>query len=117
MFIVSFLSSLYRYNDGSIPSTATADGNTLTLSAPSVDDSGNYTCSFRNASYTFALMINPAPPSPTTNRNSKKTFYLFIFMYKSMYNVSDKIIFILEKFGQQPCTKTLAPFLSNIKNL
>ncbi|XP_019851589.1 PREDICTED: uncharacterized protein LOC109581702 isoform X1 [Amphimedon queenslandica] len=68
---------MWTYNDGSLPSTATADGNTLTLSSPSVDDSGNYTCSFRNASYTFALMINPTPP-PTTDTNALPQYVVFI---------------------------------------
>ena len=82
MFIVSFLSSLYRYNDGSIPSTATADGNTLTLSTPSVDDSGNYKCSFRNVSYTFALMITPAPTTsvatPDNSAGNSEQVYIIV---------------------------------------
>ena len=69
--IFNFISCVYSYNDGPLPSTARANGNTLTISSPSVSDSGNYTCSFRDASYTFALTIDPTPPGPTVATSSK----------------------------------------------
>ena len=69
--VFNFISLVCSYNDGPLPSTAQANGNTLTISSPSVSDSGNYTCSFRDASYTFALTINPTPPGPTDATSSK----------------------------------------------
>lgn len=69
--IFNFISCVCSYNDGPLPSTARAIGNTLTISSPSVSDSGNYTCSFRDASYTFALTINPTP-TPTLDDTSGK---------------------------------------------
>ena len=68
--VFNFISLVCSYNDGPLPRTARANGNTLTISSPSVSDSGNYTCSFRDASYTFALTINPTP-RPTVDTSSK----------------------------------------------
>ena len=69
--IFNFISCVCSYNDGPLPSTARAIGNTLTISSPSVSDSGNYTCSFRDASYTFALTIDPTSPGSTVATSSK----------------------------------------------
>ena len=33
-------------------------GNVLNITNPQVEDTANYTCSFRDASYTFSLIVN-----------------------------------------------------------
>ena len=60
------MNSLFcRRVDGDIPDDAVIDGNSLTISDPQVEDSGDYTCSSRDASFTFSLLVNPLPPLPS----------------------------------------------------
>ena len=46
-----------RSNRVPIPSDVIS-GNILNITNPQVEDTANYTCSFRDVSYTFSLVVN-----------------------------------------------------------
>ena len=49
---------LFRRDNGvPIPSDVIS-GNVLNITNPQVEDTANYTCSFRDVSYTFSLVVN-----------------------------------------------------------
>uniref|UniRef100_A0A1X7UYY1 Ig-like domain-containing protein n=1 Tax=Amphimedon queenslandica TaxID=400682 RepID=A0A1X7UYY1_AMPQE len=114
---------MWTYNDGSIPSTATADGNTLTLSSPSVDDSGNYTCSFRNSSYKFALMINPAPTTSVATPDNSAVItivaavigiILLLIIMGGVIVIAVYMIYLHAKKGaNKGTTQSTIPFVHN----
>lgn len=79
------LSLSCSYNGGNtLPSSASVDGNRLILTQSSESDSGNYTCTFRDTSFTFALMINPSPTTPAPTAFSKYYIILYTIIHEYM---------------------------------
>ena len=49
---------LFRRDNGVPIPPDVISGNVLNITNPQVEDTANYTCSFRNVSYTFSLIVN-----------------------------------------------------------
>ena len=52
------LKYLFRRDNGVPISPDVISGNVLNITNPQVEDTANYTCSFRDVSYTFSLVVN-----------------------------------------------------------
>ena len=55
--MTSLIYTFRRDNGVPIPPDVIS-GNILNITNPQVEDTANYTCSFRNVSYTFSLVVN-----------------------------------------------------------
>ena len=64
---------LFRRDNGVLIPLDVISGNVLNITNPQVEDTANYTCSFRDVSYTFSLVVvNPVPTSsPSATASSK----------------------------------------------
>ena len=49
---------LFRRDNGVPIPPDVISGNVLNITNPQVEDTANYTCSFRDVSYTFSLVVN-----------------------------------------------------------
>ena len=49
---------LFRRDNGVPIPPDVISGNVLNITNPQVEDTANYTCSFRDVSYTFSLIVN-----------------------------------------------------------
>ena len=63
---------LFRRSDGVPIPLDVISGNILNITNPQVEDTANYTCSFRDVSYTFSLVVNPVLTSPSPTTTSSK---------------------------------------------
>ena len=56
--IMTSLIYLFRRDNGVPIPPDVISGNVLNITNPQVEDTANYTCSFRDVSYTFSLIVN-----------------------------------------------------------
>ena len=75
IFFLSLTLSLPRYNGGPLPDIALSVDSQLVLLELTTNNSGNYMCTVRNATYTFFLDVT----SPTTSEGRVLSLCMNLF--------------------------------------